>query len=74
MGRDNAGRTVIPLAVDDHILDALMSFGADEFEDQGDDEPDADDEEDGSPVVVELARPNVIRRRRAVAPSFGQVG
>ena len=59
VGRDGAGRTVIKLAVDDLMLDRLMGFDADaaELEDQGDQEPDADDEGDGAPVVLELARP-----------------
>jgi hypothetical protein len=41
VGRDAAGRTVIQLAVDRRVLDALMAFGADdeEREDGGDDEP-----------------------------------
>ena len=73
VGKDSTGRTILQLAVDDHTLETLMSFDADELEDQGDDEPDADDEVDGAPVVCELARPRV-RRRRAMAPSFGQVG
>jgi len=76
VGRDSAGRTVIKLAVDGWVLEKLMAFDADaaELEDHGDDEPDADAEEDGPPGVVELARPRVIRRRQAMAPSFGQVG
>ena len=76
VGRDGAGRTIIQLAVDGWVLEKLLTFGADaaELEDQGDDEPDADDEVDGASVVRELVRPRVIRRRRATAPSFGQVG
>jgi hypothetical protein len=76
VGRDGAGRTVIKLAVDDWALEKLMAFDAEvaELEDGGDTEPDVDAEEDGPPGVVELARPRVVRRRRAVAPSFGQVG
>ena len=76
VGRDSAGRTVIKLAVDGWVLEKLMAFDADaaELEDQGDDEPDADDEVDGAPVAVELARPGVVRRRRAMVPSFRQVG
>ena len=64
------------LAVDDWVLEKLMAFDAEvaELEDQGDDEPDAEDEVDGAPVVLELAQPKVIRRGRAVAPSLGQVG
>ena len=51
VGRDPGGRTIIQLAVDDWVLDTLMGFDADaaELEDQGDDEPDADEEEDGHP-------------------------
>ena len=51
---DSAGRTVIQLALDDHILDRLMRFEADaaELEDQGDDEPAADDEVDGRPLCA----------------------
>jgi hypothetical protein len=50
-----------------------MAFdaGAAELEDVGDDEPDADDEEDGPPVVVDLVRPKVVRREQIRA--FGQV-
>ena len=68
VGRDAAGRTVIQLAVDDWALDKLLTFDADaaELEDGGDDEPDADDEENGSPVAVDLVRPKVVRRRRAL--------
>jgi hypothetical protein len=71
VGRDLAGRTIIQLAVDDWTLDELVTFdaGAAEFEDGGDDEPDADDEEEGPPVVVDLVRPKVVRQARA----FGQV-
>jgi hypothetical protein len=37
--------------VNDHVLETLMAFDAEsaEFEDGGDDESDADDEEDGPP-------------------------
>ena len=50
-GRDAAGRTVIMLAVDDWLLERLLTFdaGADDLEDGGDGEPDADDEEDAAP-------------------------
>jgi len=68
VGRDRAGRTVIQLALDDWVYEKLMTFDADaaELEDQGDDEPDANDECDGPPVVLlDLTRPKVIRRRRA---------
>ena len=73
VGSDPAGRTVIQLAVDDSLLEKLLAFDAEatELEDGGDVEPDADDEEDGPPVVVELARPKVVRLRRAMAMAFG---
>ena len=76
MGRDTVGRTVIQLAVDDWTLEKLLIFDADaaDLEDGGDDEPDADDEEDGPPVVVDLVQPKVIRLRRALSQTSGQVG
>ena len=66
VGRDTAGRTIIQLAVDDWALERLMTFDADsaDLEDGRDDEPDADDEEHGPPVAVELVRPKVIARGR----------
>jgi hypothetical protein len=69
VGRDTARRTVIQLAVDDWALEKLMTFDAEEaeLEDGGDDEPDADDEEDGSAVVVEFVRPKMVARGRALA-------
>jgi hypothetical protein len=69
IGRDTAGRTIIQLTVDDWTLEKLATFDADaaEHEDGGDDEPDAGDEEDGSPVVVKLVRPKMVERRRAVS-------
>ena len=67
VGKDSARRMVIQVAVDDHALHMLISFDADDLEDQGNDEPDADDEEDGSPSWCELVLPKVIRRRRAMA-------
>ena len=62
LGRDTAGRTIIQVAVDDWVLEMLLTFEADaaDLEDGGDDEPDADDEEDGLPVMVELVRPKAI--------------
>jgi hypothetical protein len=71
VGSDSTGRTIVQLAVDDWTLDKLASFDADvaELEDGSDSEPDADDEEDGSPVVVDLVQPRVVRQVRA----FGQV-
>lgn len=73
VGRDGAGRTIIELTVDDWVLEKLMSFDADaaDLEAGGDDEPDADDEEDGPPTVVELVRPKVVRWMQVRA--FGQV-
>lgn len=70
MGRDGAGRIVIKLAVDDWVLEKLAMFDAEaaELEEEGDDEPDSDAEVDGAPVVRELVRPRVIRRRRAPVP------
>jgi hypothetical protein len=73
VGIDTAGRTIIQLAVNDHTLDTLMSFDANELEDQGDNEPDADDECDGPPIMVELAPPKLIRRRRASISASGSV-
>jgi hypothetical protein len=66
----------VQLALDHWVLEKLMAFDADaaELEHQGDDEPDDHAEADGAPVVRELVRHRVIRRRRAMAPSFGQVG
>jgi hypothetical protein len=53
VGRDTAGRTVIQPAVNDWVLEKLMTFNAEaaDLEDGGDDEPDTDDEEDGPPVL-----------------------
>ena len=63
MGRDTAGRTIIQLAVDDWTLEKLMTFDAEAAEL----EPEPDHEEDGPPVVIDLVRPKVVRRRRALA-------
>jgi hypothetical protein len=63
VGRDNVGGTIIQLAVDDRVLETLMTFDAEAAQL----EPDADDEEDGSPIVVELVRPKMVERRRARA-------
>jgi hypothetical protein len=59
--------------VNDHVLETLMAFDVEtaEYEDGCDDEPDADDEEDGLPVVVDLVPPKVVRRIRVRA--FGEV-
>jgi hypothetical protein len=76
VGRDNAGRTIIQLAVDDWVLDKLMGSDADaaEREDGGDAEPDADDERDGAPFMLpDVVLPKVIRRRRPLALVPGPV-
>ena len=67
VGRDAVGRTIIQLAVDDRVLETLMAFDAEE----ADLEPEPDDEEDGSPVVLELVRPKMVERRRALASGSG---
>jgi hypothetical protein len=56
MGNDIRGRTIIQLAVDERTLERLMTFDADAAELEGD----ADDEEDGPPVLVDLVRPKLI--------------
>jgi hypothetical protein len=76
LDRDSAGRTIIQLAVDDWVLEKLTTFDADavELEDGGDAEVDADDEADGPPLMLlDLARPRVIRRRRSLALVSGPV-
>ena len=65
VGRDAAGRTIVQLAVDDRVLETLMTFDAE----AADLEPEPDEEEDGPLVVVELVRPKVVERRRALASS-----
>jgi hypothetical protein len=69
LGKEISGRTIIQLAVDDWVLERLLSFDAEatEFEDGGDDEPDADDEEDGPPVVVDLVRRRAVMRTPGLA-------
>jgi hypothetical protein len=62
VGRDTEGR-IIQLAVEDRVLETLMTFDADAAEL----EPEPDEEEDGPPVVVELVRPKMVERRRAVS-------
>jgi hypothetical protein len=68
VGRDTAVRTVIQLAVDDWALERLLTFDADaaDLEDGVDEEPDADDEDDGPPVALALLRPKMVERRRAL--------
>jgi hypothetical protein len=50
-GRDAVGRTVIMLAVEDWLLERLLTFdaGSEDHEDNGDGEPDHDAEMDGAP-------------------------
>jgi hypothetical protein len=69
VGKDTAGRTIIQLAMDDWVLERVLAFDAEaaDLEGGGEDEPDADDEEDGSPVVIDPLRPKVVERRRAVS-------
>jgi hypothetical protein len=69
VGRDTAGRTIVQLAVDDWALERLLTFDADaaELEDGADAEAGPDDEEDGPPLTVELVRPKVVGRRRAIS-------
>jgi hypothetical protein len=55
VGRDAAGRTIVQLAVDDRVLETLMTFDADAAEL----EPEPDDEEDGPPILLDLVRPKV---------------
>jgi hypothetical protein len=76
VGQDPVGRTVIQLAVDEWVLDKLMSLGVDaaDLEDYADDEPDADDDDDGPPVgLLELVRPELIRRRQPSGLAFRPV-
>ena len=72
VGKDDAGRTMILLAVDERVLEKLMTFDAEaaDLEDGGDAEPEPDDEEDGPSVRPDLVRPIVERRR--VIP-FGRI-
>jgi hypothetical protein len=72
-GRGSAGGTILQLEVHDSVLERLMTFdaGAADLEDEGDDEPDADDEVDGPPVLVDFVRPKLVSRRRVIP--FGKV-
>jgi hypothetical protein len=63
VGRDAAGETIIQLSVNDYVLEMLMTFDAEAAEL----EPEHDDEEDGPPVPIELVRPKLVERRRALA-------
>jgi len=69
VGKDTWGRTIIQLAVDDWVLEKLLTTEAEaaDLEDGRDAEPDADDEGDAPPSVIELVRPKVVRRRRDLA-------
>ena len=72
VGVDAAGRMIIELALDDRVLEKLMTFDAEaaDLEDGGDDEPDAEDEEDG-PVVIDFVRPKLVAPRQG--PGSGRV-
>jgi hypothetical protein len=70
VGRDATGRTLIQLAVDDWALEKLLTFDAESAEL----ELEPDNEEDGPPVLLEVVRPKVVGRRRALALAFGRVG
>jgi hypothetical protein len=69
VGRDIAGRIIIQLAADDWVLERLMTFDAEAagLKDGGDGKPDADHDEDGAPVLIELVRPKMVARRPALA-------
>jgi hypothetical protein len=69
VGSDAAGRTMILLAVDDSVLEKLMTFDAEvaDLEDGGEDESDDDTEVDGPPVVLDLVRPRTLMRTSALA-------
>jgi hypothetical protein len=70
VGRDSVGRTIIQLAVNDWTFDRVMVFdaAAAELEDGADAESDADDEEDGPPVVVEFVRPKIDGAKAGIRP------
>jgi hypothetical protein len=63
VGRDPAGGVILQLAVDDRVLEMLMTFDAD----AADLEPEPDEEENGSPVVLDLVSPKMVERRTAMA-------
>jgi hypothetical protein len=58
-GSDAAGRTVITFAVDDWLLEQLLTFdaGSEDLEDDGDAEPDDDAEQDGPVFLMRLRAP-----------------
>jgi hypothetical protein len=66
VGSNTAGQTVIQLAVNDHVLEMLMTFdaGSEDLEDT-DAEPEPDLELDRPPVsgLIEI-RPKRLRRAR----------
>jgi hypothetical protein len=62
---DALGRIIIQLAVDDQVLETLMTFDAEAAEL----EPEPDHEENGPPFVLELMRPKMVERPRAVSGS-----
>jgi hypothetical protein len=56
VGRDTAGRAIIKLAVDDWVLDKLMTFDAEAAElEDADGEPEPDDELDTAPLSLSRA-------------------
>jgi hypothetical protein len=63
VGRDTAGRTIIQLAVDEYVLQTLMTLDADAAEL----EPEPDEEADGPPVVIDLVQPKMVERRWTVS-------
>jgi hypothetical protein len=62
--------------VDDWVLVRLLTYDAEaaDLEEEGDEEPHADDEEDGPPVMPDLVRPKVSGRKRTSSRASGQVG
>jgi hypothetical protein len=72
VGRDTAGRTIIQLALDDWTLEKLLVFDAEAAElEDADAEPEPDDEEDGPPVLLGLARPKVVGCRWPLSLAWG---
>jgi hypothetical protein len=58
-GSGAAGPTVITFAVDDRLLEQLLTFdaGSEDLEDDGDAEPDDDAEQDGRVFLMRLGAP-----------------
>jgi hypothetical protein len=56
------------------VLEKLLTTEAEatDLEDGGDAEPEADDEEDNPPIVVDFVRPKMVARKRALGS--GSVG